>query len=106
MAESLSSKTQTVKFRLTVTIQSISGAPNRRKMVLSAIYSSYNSPYGNGLNLSIIGEENCTLHVVVDLRYETIDTNMLDLNLAEWAYNYWSGLNGSWDVHKLTIERI
>lgn len=106
MIKKFDNNTQTIKFRLTVTIQSISGAPNRRKMVLLAVYSSYNSPNGNGLYLSITGEENCTLHIVMDSRYDVLDTNMLDLNLATWAYNYWSGLNGSWDIHKLTIERI
>jgi len=106
MVKKLDNNPQTIKFRLTVTIQSISGAPNRRKMVMTAIYSASNSPYGNGLYLLIRGEENCTIDEAIDLRYEPIDTNMLDLNLATWAYNYWSGLNGSWDIHKLTIERI
>ena len=77
-----------------------------RKLYLLANFSVVDSVYSKGLYLSITGRGETNFEEVIDLRYEKVNTNELELVILSWVYKYWSGMNGAWDVMRVNIENI
>lgn len=75
-------------------------------MIKMTVDFSYDpDDYGNGHHVRIECEG---LYIeYYDLRYdETFDPAFKEAWLANWAYRYWSGSKGAWDVKKLEIEKV
>lgn len=67
-------------------------------------FSFDENDYGNGAYVLI--ESNDGFCRSIDLRYDKNFCNdRKEVWLAQWAYNYWNGENGSYKVRRLTIEK-
>lgn len=63
--------------------------------------------YGNGYHVSFNNVDSKGDKQLFDLRYDSnFDKNHPELWIADYVYHNWSGEQESYDVQKLTIERI
>lgn len=93
------------KFNIELTIMDPK-TQDKRKLYLRAEFAKVDGTYGNGIYLAIKGRGETNFERLFDLRYEEIDTSNLEIVVAKWIYNNWSGSNGSFDVYKLAIEKV
>lgn len=96
-----------MKYNLTVIIQDPNtkeGMNSELVYILDVIYSHNPNTYGNGYYVYITdneGFENC-----YDLRYSMdFDSDKKEAWIVDWAYKYWSGKNGAYEVKSLTISK-
>ena len=82
--------------------------PQKKEMKVNLEISFYCNPndYGNGYRASVFykdtGYSEC-----VDLRYDTnFDEEVAELWITDYVYHNWCGKYDSYDIQKLTIERI
>lgn len=62
--------------------------------------------YGNGYRVSLTNKDTGYVDGY-DLRYDTdFDEKHPELWITDYVYHNWTGENGSYDIQKLTIERI
>lgn len=94
-----------MKFNLEITIMDPKSF-NRKKLYLAASFAKMENTYGNGMYLSIKGRGETKFEQLFDVRYIDIDPNNLEVFIAKWAYSYWSGTNGAWDIVKFSIENV
>lgn len=68
----------------------------------------YHEPndYGNGYRVWL-NNKDTGYEEGFDLRYSTeFDENHPELWITDYVYHNWTGENGSYDIQKITIERI
>ena len=94
-----------MKFNIEVTIMNPKNFA-KKKLYLLAEYAKMENTYGNGLYLSIQGRGETKFDQLFDIRYMDIDPTILEVVIAKWAYSYWSGQNGAWDIVRFSIENV
>lgn len=71
---------------------------------LNCSFSCNDNDYGNGHHVAITSADG-RFQNYYDLRYDTdFHKNKKEAWLADWAYSYWTGENGSYKVKSLTIK--
>ena len=91
-----------MKFDVEVTIHK-----NEKEVVfeLEVDFFKSGSPRGNGYYMSISGKNNTNFEDrLIDIRYDSsFNENIPELYFMSWAYTYWSGENGSYDIKSLKM---
>ena len=100
-----------MKYLLSITIQNPEDKSEVvERQYLAEFYKSGASDYGNGYGMSFDTFENgktTSEWQAYDLRYDIdFDENHPELWLTDFAYHYWSGEQGSYDIIKLSIEKM
>lgn len=90
------------RFNLSIIIANDTGT-DKKELKLVARFLKSNSGYGNDTYLSIESSDGKGLDWCYDLRYDDFDIKQPETFLAKWAYNYWTGENGSYDIKSLKI---
>lgn len=63
--------------------------------------------YGNKTYLSIHSPKTHEFDNHYDIRYDTNYYKEQQIQyLIDWAFNYWSGKNGSWEIQAISVEKI
>ena len=98
-----------MEYLMTVTIKNPKeekGMDSSIVLKLKATFGYDEKQYGNGYSVAIESDDN-RFQNYYDLRYDTsFDKSKKMEWLTEWANNYWSGTNGAYKVHKLSIEQV
>lgn len=89
-------------FNIKITLES---KPSNKELSMTAEFLNSSSGYGTDLYLRLKGTRDCSFEHLVDLRYEKLDLDNLELIIINILYNMWSGKDGSLDIKSLTITR-
>ena len=72
---------------------------------LDCVFLCKERDYGNKYHLSITNY--LGFNELVDIRYDTtFDINKKEKYLIDWAYNYWTGKNGSWEIKRIKVIKL
>ena len=97
-----------MKFKVLMTIQNPKNKTEVIEYLRFAEFYCNENDYGNGYHLWFGNKDKDDFYeVYLDIRYNTdFDKNYPEEWLASWIYRNWSGEQGSYDVIKLTIEKM
>lgn len=96
-----------MKYKITAVIRdpkTKQGMSSDIVMKLNVAFAHDPNTYGNGYYVNIEGDRG--FENTYDLRYDkSFHKDAKEVWLAGWAYSYWSGKNGAYEVKSLTIEK-
>ena len=93
-----------MKFNVYITIVNENKEP--KKLSLAVTFFKSDSGYGNDTYMNVASTSGREFRQSYDIRYEKdYDKRTPEIYIAKWAYNYWSGEHGSWDIKELKIVR-
>ena len=79
----------------------------RKQLMFTCYFMHDPDTYGNGYHVNIMPDRKEYGKHCYDLRYDKTFNRENPLKwLIEWAYNYWSGENGAWEVNTLEINTL
>lgn len=96
-----------MKYKMAVTIynpKAEAGMNSDLVYIMECEFTYNPDTYGNGYYVLISAD---TFENFYDLRYDdSFHKDKPEVWLANWAYTYWSGKNGAYDVKRLCIEKM